>query len=278
MFGSDYGADGWATVEQVDELAHHLGLAPGRRLLDIGTGRGWPGLYLVQTTGCTAVLTDQTNDGLGDAVARAGSDGVTKPILAIAATALTLPFRSSSFDAVVHTDVLCCLRPKLGVLRETRRLLRPGGRTAFFVIHLAPQLSPQQRRQAVDAGPPAVATRSRSYVSLLSSAGFVDVDQIDVTATYAQTQRTWLHHAHGLAGELAATEPPGAFAQRVDDHIAAADAVDQGLLRRSLLVARRPTRSRGGRLSSAVRQPVDERRQAPVRGGHGCCHKQQRNG
>lgn len=244
VFGSDYGADGWATVEQVDDVACRLGLEPGRRLLDIGTGRGWPGLYLAKTTGCAATLTDQTDEGLCGALARAHRDGVTESILTVASTAQALPFRSSSFDAIVHTDVLCCLRPKLRALCETRRLLRPGGHTAFFVIHLATQLSPEQRQTAVDAGPPEVVTRSRNYVSLLNSAGFVDVDQIDVTATFALTHRAWLRHAHRLANQLAAAEPPGAFVQRVNKHTAAADAINQGLLRRSLFIARRPPAQR----------------------------------
>jgi hypothetical protein len=84
------------------------------------------------------------------------------------------------------------------------------------------------------------ATRRRNYASLQNTAAFVDVDQIDVAATFALTHRAWLHHAPALADELAAAEPPGAFAQRVAEHIAAADAVDQGLLLRSLFVARRP--------------------------------------
>ena len=34
-----------------------LGLGPGRRLLDVGGGQGWPGLYLARQTGCTVVRT-----------------------------------------------------------------------------------------------------------------------------------------------------------------------------------------------------------------------------
>ncbi|MGH9110826.1 MAG: hypothetical protein ACRDZN_00760 [Acidimicrobiales bacterium] len=36
--GSDFGADGYATRAEVDELARILQLGPGRRLLDVAAG------------------------------------------------------------------------------------------------------------------------------------------------------------------------------------------------------------------------------------------------
>jgi SAM-dependent methyltransferase len=244
VFGTDYGADGWTTIDQADEIARRLDLRQGHRLLDIGTGRGWPGLYLALTTGCRAVLTDQPVEGLQQAVARAQRDRITERTSVVAATAQALPFQPESFDAVVHTDVLCCLRPKLAMLTASRRVLRPGGRTAFFTIHLPPQLSPAERRRAIDVGPPAVDSRGPDYMSLLRSAGFVDVEQVDVTAAYRATHQAWLRHARALADELELAEPPGAFAQRVEEHLATGAAIDDGLLHRSLFAARRTHRHR----------------------------------
>jgi cyclopropane fatty-acyl-phospholipid synthase-like methyltransferase len=244
VFGTDYGADGWTTVDQADELARRLDLRTGHGLLDIGTGRGWPGLYLALRTGCQAVLTDQPVEGLKHAVARAQRDRIAERTSVVAATAKALPFRPESFDAVVHTDVLCCLRPKLAMLTASRRLLRPGGRTAFFTIHLPAQLPPAARRRAIEAGPPAVDFRGRDYMSLLRSAGFVEVEQLDVTSAYRSTHQAWLRHAHAMADELERAEPPGAFAQRVEEHLAVGAAIDDGLLRRSLFVARNRSRTR----------------------------------
>ena len=53
-----YGANGYTTAAQANLLAQRLDLGPGKRLLDVGSGRGWPGLYLAASTGCTVVLTD----------------------------------------------------------------------------------------------------------------------------------------------------------------------------------------------------------------------------
>lgn len=126
------------------------------------------------------------------------------------------------------------------MLRATRRLLRPGGRTAFTAIHLPRDLPSEQRRRAIAAGPSAVATRSPSYVHLLRSAGFVDVGRTDVTADYRELQRRWMRYALEMEDELAEVEQ--GFAQRIEEQAGSRAAVEDGLLRRSLFVARRAAR------------------------------------
>src|SRR5439155_23283560 len=64
VIGAVWGANGYTTVSQADELGRRLCLGPGDRLLDVGTGRGWPGLYLAKQTGCALVGTDMPLEGL----------------------------------------------------------------------------------------------------------------------------------------------------------------------------------------------------------------------
>ena len=107
VLGGDWGANGYTTVVQADILARELGLRPGARLLDLGTGRGWPGLYLAADTGCQVVLADVPVEGLRVAAGRAYRDELAGRVAPVAATAQALPFTPGSFDAIVHTDVLC---------------------------------------------------------------------------------------------------------------------------------------------------------------------------
>jgi ubiquinone/menaquinone biosynthesis C-methylase UbiE len=107
VIGGDWGAHGYTTMAQADLLGDALDLAPGRWLLDLGAGQGWPGLYLAVRSGCDVVLTDVPFDGLRLALARADLERASDRAAAVVASARALPFRPNVFDAVVHTDVLC---------------------------------------------------------------------------------------------------------------------------------------------------------------------------
>lgn len=107
VIGGDWGANGYTTMAQADTLADQLGLSAGDRLLDLGTGRGWPGLYLAARTGCRVVLTDLPLEGLRVAAGRAASEGLDARTGVVASAASGLPFRAGSFQVVIHTDVLC---------------------------------------------------------------------------------------------------------------------------------------------------------------------------
>ena len=107
VIGGDWGANGFTTMAQADTLADKLDLSAADRLLDLGTGRGWPGLYLATRTGCQVVLADLPLEGLRVAADRATSDGLAARTGVVAAAASGLPFRAGSFDVIIHTDVLC---------------------------------------------------------------------------------------------------------------------------------------------------------------------------
>ena len=107
VLAGDYKGNGYTTREQADELGQQLRLVPADRLLDFGTGCGWPGLYLARTTGCSVVGADVPLEGLAHGVRRASSERLAARAALVAARGEALPFRRRSFDAIVHTDVLC---------------------------------------------------------------------------------------------------------------------------------------------------------------------------
>ena len=105
--GSDYGNNGYTTMAQIDAVLSFLVLGEGDVLLDIGSGSGFPGLHLAQQSGCRVVVSDLTIEGMLHATRRAADDGIAGRTAAVVASARHLPFRPDSFDAIVHTDVLC---------------------------------------------------------------------------------------------------------------------------------------------------------------------------
>ena len=106
VFGGNFGCDGYTTPAQAAALPVQLELAPGRWLLDLGSGRGWPGLYLAKLTGCRTVLADLPVQGLAQAMRRR-ENRLAGRVSAVVAAPRQLPFRRASFDAIIHTDVLC---------------------------------------------------------------------------------------------------------------------------------------------------------------------------
>ena len=107
VIGAVRGVNGYTTLAQADEIGRRLCLGPGDTLLDVGTGRGWPGLYLAKRSGCRVVGTDMPLNGLALTSRRAGRDGIADRVSVVAAAGAAQPFRARSFDAIVHTDVLC---------------------------------------------------------------------------------------------------------------------------------------------------------------------------
>lgn len=109
VFGAVIGANGYTTVDEASRLLEVLALEPGERLLDLGSGRGWPGMYLAKESGCSVTLTDVPTAGLRDTLSDAARPNGPGPArcCAVAADGRALPFRPQTFDAVAHTDVLC---------------------------------------------------------------------------------------------------------------------------------------------------------------------------
>ena len=99
-FGHDVGVNGYTTVTQAGALCRHLRLGPGQRLLDLGAGRGWPGLHIAAELGCRLLCTDLPWEALEAAKDR-GAEWV------LGGDGRALPLRTGSCDAIVHADVLC---------------------------------------------------------------------------------------------------------------------------------------------------------------------------
>jgi ubiquinone/menaquinone biosynthesis C-methylase UbiE len=236
VIGGDWGANGYTTMAQADRLATELGLGPESVLADIGCGRGWPGLYLAARTGCKVVLSDVPKEALRIAKHRAGSDGLEPRATVVCADAIQLPFASGSFDAIVHTDVLCCVRPKLTLIRECARVLRLGGRMAFLSIHPAADLTPSHRRRASRDGPIHVAL-SRPHHELLARAGFQNTAEYDLTEEFAVVSQNWIDQWDLHRADMEALWGQDAYGERQRERRAQLRATQLGILRRSLVCA-----------------------------------------
>jgi SAM-dependent methyltransferase len=233
--GCDYGGTSWTTRDEAERISALLGLRPGLRLLDLGAGSGWPALYLAKTSGCDVALVDLPLSGLRIAAQRAATDRVAGTCWLAVADAAGLPFPDASFDALSHSDVLCCLREKRAVLQACRRVIRSGGRMVFSVISVAPGLSRDDYARAVANGPEFIESDT-DYPTLLAETGWTGLDREDVTMDFATSCRRLLRADAERQDALEALIGVAEFAERQAGWRSKLAAIEEGLLRRELFV------------------------------------------
>jgi tocopherol O-methyltransferase len=140
------------TPEQaVRHLVHRVGedagIADGARVCDVGCGYGasarlWAREYRASVTGFTVSSAQHAY------AKRQPVDGPTPEYRL--QDFLANDLLANAFDAVVAIESLTHIRDQPGVLREARRLLRPGGRFVACVWMRASSPSPWQRRALLD--------------------------------------------------------------------------------------------------------------------------------
>jgi ubiquinone/menaquinone biosynthesis C-methylase UbiE len=132
--------------EQAGYLNHRLiadaRLRRGHRVLDLGSGTGYPALLAAQTVGASGSITgiDVADQMLAVAERKAHRLGLTNVTFHIA-DATTLPFEAASFDAVTSRFCLMFLPDILNATREIARVLKPG-RWCAVMVWSAPERNP----------------------------------------------------------------------------------------------------------------------------------------
>jgi SAM-dependent methyltransferase len=234
--GCDFGALSWITRGQADEMGAMLALSPGERLLDVGAGSGWPGLYLAKMSGCDVALADLPLAGLRMAADQVARDPPAGRCWIAVADGARLPFPDGAFETICHGDVLCCLPTKREMLQECRRVIRGGGRMAFTIILVPAGLAEEDHRRGVDSGPEFIETET-DYPTLLAQTGWTLRQRLDVSATFGETCREILGSFVRREDELADVMGASGYGERRAKLVAALEAIEQGWQRRELILA-----------------------------------------
>jgi len=178
--------------EQMAFLNHRLvadaRIRPGLRVLDLGSGTGYPALLDAQTVGPSGSVTgiDLAEQMLEVARRKAASLKLTN-VTFRAGDVTTLPFEAHSFDAVTSRFCLMFLPDIPKAAAEIARVLKPGGWLAAAVWS-TPDKNPYLRipldaiKQLIALPPPDPdapgifrLARPGDLASILQEAGFADV-------------------------------------------------------------------------------------------------------
>jgi len=130
---------GLAATEQLAQIA---GIERGATILDAGSGLGGPSRYLASTYGCRVIGVDLTPSFVAVAQLLAQRTGLSALVSYETGDLLALTFPDSGFDIVWTQHVVMNISDRERVYREFRRVLRPGGKLAFYDI-LAADAKPE---------------------------------------------------------------------------------------------------------------------------------------
>jgi SAM-dependent methyltransferase len=122
---------GFVTKADLGALVDALKIDGTATLLDVGCGRGGPGLWIARETGCTLIGLDILAEAIAHADRLAARFGRTGRAKFAVGTFTDTGLPDASVDAIMSVDAFWMVLDKAGALREMARVLRAGGRFAM---------------------------------------------------------------------------------------------------------------------------------------------------
>jgi SAM-dependent methyltransferase len=120
-------------------LADVAKISDGERVLDVGCGIGGPARMLAKHYGAQVTGVDLTEDFCDIGRMLNTSTGLDDKVELRQANAVELPFDDGSFDVVWTQHVSQNISDKAASYGEMRRVVRDGGRLAFFDLQAGPE-------------------------------------------------------------------------------------------------------------------------------------------
>ncbi len=119
-------------------LADAAGITADDRVIDVGSGMGGPARYLARERHCQVVGVDLTRELCDVATDLTRRVGLADQVKIHQGDALDLPVPDAAFDVVWTQHVSMNIGDKARFYAELRRVVRPGGRLAFFDLLAGP--------------------------------------------------------------------------------------------------------------------------------------------
>jgi SAM-dependent methyltransferase len=142
-YGDEYPAEadpfGFVSLSELRAMADILAGSAVSRLLDVGCGRGGPGLWIARELSASLVGVDV----VAEAVAAAGQHAATLGMAEMAefrvASGTDTHLPAGAFDGAISIDALWMIQDKAAAFREIARVLSPGSLVVFTTwepVHL----------------------------------------------------------------------------------------------------------------------------------------------
>jgi len=130
-FPEDADPSSYITVTELRRFARDLRVGPGDAFVDLGCGRGGPGLWVARETGADVVGIDVAPMAVEYSTQTAAEFGLSARASYQVGDFCSTRMPPGSLDGAMSVDVLWAVPDKVAALREVARILRPSGRFLF---------------------------------------------------------------------------------------------------------------------------------------------------
>jgi len=135
VYGSEYpeeaNPDGFVSNTDLQNIVDHLNVGPSDRIIDLGCGRGGPGLWISRKTGAAYLGIDLSENAVKQANERVKAFGIEGNVKFESGDICSLNFPDNSFNGAFSIDVLSFIPDLPKTFLEISRLLRPKSNLVF---------------------------------------------------------------------------------------------------------------------------------------------------
>jgi len=135
-YADEFSHISFVTLTDLRELGEALHLSAESKFADVACGMGGPALWIAKETGASLSGVDFSRMAISQAEGRAKELGLSDHAKFSVGSFADTGLETGSMEAAMTIDALQYAPDKTAAIREFARIVRPGGRLAFFSFEL----------------------------------------------------------------------------------------------------------------------------------------------